>query len=220
MIVDDVRAILGLLSREAASDLSAVWANADPSWSSADFRAYVEAAFPELVLPYSAAAADVGVEMYETAATTSDGFVAVEGDLPSAERLSGSARWALDAGMGDGAVALLSGAADRAILDGLRDTITTNVGREPGARWARYASATACPFCRMLATRDDYLSESTAGFKSHDNCHCIPTPIRPGGDVDRPAYVDRWKDEYQQARKSAGSGDPKAIVAAWGRLIR
>ena len=44
-----------------------------------------------------------------------------------------------------------------------------NVESEPGARWARYASANACGFCRMIATRhvgDNatfYTSEQAAG---------------------------------------------------------
>ena len=44
-----------------------------------------------------------------------------------------------------------------------RDTILDNVERE-GVKWARYASSTACGFCRMLATRGAvYNSEAAAG---------------------------------------------------------
>lgn len=219
MQVAEVRQILSLLTREAGADVAGLWRTAE-GMSSGQFRAYIIDAFPEVVLPYSASAADVGVELYESSPTTSRGFTAVQGDTPPAARLATSAEWALNTGNATTALTLLNGVGERAVMDGLRSSILTNVDRERGARWARHASANACPFCRMLATRDDYLTEKTAGFKSHDSCHCIPTPVRPGGSADRPAYIDKWTAEYNQARKDAGSGDTTAILNAWERSLR
>lgn len=59
----------------------------------------------------------------------------------------------------------LSGSVKRMIYDSSRQTVLHNLSTEygdppggsfddePGTRWARYASANACSFCRMLATR-------------------------------------------------------------------
>ncbi|NKS42294.1 hypothetical protein GS496_17245 [Rhodococcus hoagii] len=214
----EVRALFAELARHLDRDLSNLWAT--DGLSSTEFRALIEQAFPELVLPYSAAASEIAAEWYDTTPTTSTGYRVKQGDLPSVDRLASSAQWALNVGNAASGLTLLQGAATRAVLDGARDTIMTNVRGEKGARWSRYASAsTKCSFCRMLATRDNYLSEATAGFDAHDNCKCIPAMIRPGQQHQQPAYLDRWQEQYQQARRDAGSGDPKAILAAWDRLI-
>ena len=218
MDVIEVRALFAELSRQLGADLSKLWAT--DGLDSAEFRALIEGAFPELVLPYSAAASEIAAEWYDSTPTASTGYRVKQGDLPSVERLASSAQWALNVGNAASGLTLLQGVATRAVLDGARDTIMTNVRSEKGARWSRYASAsTKCAFCRMLATRDNYLSEATAGFDAHDNCKCIPTMIRPGQQHQQPAYLDRWQEQYQQARGDAGSSDPKAILAAWDRLI-
>src|SRR5690606_37029729 len=46
----------------------------------------------------------------------------------------------------------LTGPVQRYVNDAARDTLSENADRE-GMRWARHASANACAFCRMLATR-------------------------------------------------------------------
>ncbi|MGC7358433.1 hypothetical protein RA989_21590, partial [Mycobacteroides abscessus subsp. massiliense] len=49
----------------------------------------------------------------------------------------------------------LTGSAARALFNASRDTVLANVAAEPGARWARHASANACSFCRLMATRGE-----------------------------------------------------------------
>ncbi len=218
MDLSESRQILGLLSREGKQDVRRLWSSADPSWSSDQFRRYVIDGYPDVVLPYSATAADVGVDLYESYPTTTSGFVAVPGELPPVARLESSASWALD-NFGEGGLDLLSNSAVRAIFDGMRSTILTNVGRE-GGRWSRQPSfRSKCGFCRMLATRDNYLSEASAGFKAHDSCACMPVPARPGGDIDRPAYIEKWQADYYQIRRDTGSRNPKIIAAEWDRRI-
>jgi len=90
-----------------------------------------------------------------------------------------------------------------------------------GAGWARVPSgATTCAFCLMLASRGAvYGSEQLAslgvkGKKYHGHCDCTPTLVR--GPQDFPEGYDPTGlyDQYDAARREAGSGDPKAILAA------
>lgn len=56
----------------------------------------------------------------------------------------------------------LSGSVKRMVADASRDTVLSS-SLEEGVRWARYASANACAFCRLLATRQAvYRSEADA----------------------------------------------------------
>lgn len=216
MTPSEVQALLAELGRELDRDLRDLWrAGAD---SNEDFRRLIAAAFPEVVLPYSAAAAQIGASWYDSMPTTTN-YVATVGELPPTDRLTSSVGWALR-GSGEAALVLLQGVAQRGMADGLRSTVVSNVESERGARWARHASANACSFCRMLATRTDYRSQRTAKFKAHDSCHCIPVAVRPGSSFEPAPYVEQWRDQYFQARRDAGSGSTRAILNAWDRSLR
>ncbi|QDF19736.1 capsid maturation protease [Mycobacterium phage LilSpotty] len=179
--------------------------------------AFITDAYPELALPYIASSGELAVQFYNDQPTVSD-FVAEPIDLIPDDRLAASGRWALTQ---NDPVHAITGSAERAVLDQSRDTILENVEAEAGATWARHASANACPFCRMLCTRGAaYLTRGSAGFKSHDNCHCVPAMVRPGDRYEPAPYVQQWEDEYKQARGDADSGDPKAILNAWARNLR
>lgn len=149
----------------------------------------------------------------------------------------------------------LTGPVQRYVNDAARDTLSENADRE-GMRWARHASANACAFCRMLATRlavftseeaaaqvvgrgqDMTLSERRAraagrtrrdrgrfmaggrrtrgtralGEKYHDNCHCIPVPVRAGDVYEPPPYVAEWDQQYIDAtNETPGRGRYGAI---------
>ncbi len=210
----DARRILGMLTAGAAEDTGRVWREAtQQNWSPAEFVEFITEAFPELVLPHAATAADVAVAVYDATPTTTRGFVAVEGPLAPTERLQTSAAWALNARAGQEALEALAAIAERAIFDGFRDTITANADREPGARWARHASANACGWCRMLATREAVYTSAHAagdGNRYHDHCHCMAVVVRPGQTYTPPPYVAQWDDDYKEARKI--STDPAVIA--------
>lgn len=127
-----------------------------------DFAAFLIEAFPEAVDPYAALAAEVAAEWYAETVSVNKAFVSLPGALPLREQMLKSAQWALG---GDGTVALdrMSGTAQRAVFDSARETTLYNVEREPGSTWARYASANACAFCALMATRGQvYASKKSA----------------------------------------------------------
>jgi len=77
------------------------------------------------------------------------------------------------------AKARLAASSERLVLDTGRNTVIDSAQRDPKAKgWARIPEPGACSFCLMLATRGAvYRSESTADFKSHDNCRCHVEPV-------------------------------------------
>jgi hypothetical protein len=195
------------LSDLAVGDLTTVWQSvAGPD--AATVQAAMEAATPAVLEPYTAASAELATQWYGELADTS--YVPTPAPPPPADQIRTSVRWAMGPLFGRGqaeAVNLLAGAAQRYVLGGARDTLTFNATRE-GVRFARHASATACPFCRMLAAQGAvYHSKATAkglhGFHDHD--HCMPVPVRPGDHYTPPDYVAGWKGEYDRARRVAGT---------------
>lgn len=155
--------ILTELHTIAMADLVRLWRSAsDSDLDSLAFRALIEQAYPEIAEQYGAAAADLAADWYTESAPYLD-YLPDTADLPPVEQLTSSAQWALGA-TGTDALDRLAGSLQRAIWNMSRDTILLNVDRERGARWARHASANACAFCRMLASRGAvYSSEAAAG---------------------------------------------------------
>lgn len=122
-------------------------------------RAFITEYYPALALPYMAAAGSLSAQYYNEQPTLT-AFLAQPVDLIPVERLAVSGRWAL---LQRSPVQALVGSAQRAVMDQSRTTMLENLAVEydvpvaevsvPGTRWARHASANACGFCRMLATR-------------------------------------------------------------------
>lgn len=206
--------ILDQLNVLAIQDVTELWRRSSDLDSEA-FRALIIEAFPELVDPYAAAAAELGAVWYDDSAPELD-YIAKPAALPAAEMLSSSAEWALGAS-GDLALGRLAGAAQRSVWNANRRTIVENSRTEAGARWARAVSGDACAFCAMLSTRGAaYRSESTADFRSHDHCRCQAKEVRPGQTFTPAAHVARYEDAYRKASESATGTD--AILAEM-RLI-
>lgn len=194
--------------------------------------AFITEAYPELVFPYLSASAELTAQWYDEQPASTSGFVAEPAELPPPEQLAANGRWAL---LQDAAVSALQGSATRALFGQSRATVLGNVERERGARWARHASANACGFCRMLATRHTgpnttfYTSEEAAtkvvgrygkprgaaklGDKYHDHCHCVAVMVRPGQAYEPAPYVAQWERDYAQARKD-GHADAASIANA------
>lgn len=146
--IAEKRAALAELERLMLGDLGAMWRAAGLA---DDFAAWVIDAFPELVAQYGSIAGDLAAEWYEESAPAL-AYRATAAPLPSLEKWATSASWALNVGDGLSSLDLLGGTAQRGMFDQYRMTIITNAEAE-GASYARHASANACPWCRMLATR-------------------------------------------------------------------
>lgn len=209
------REILDELTAVAGEDLREAWARASVL-DTAAFAAFITDAFPEITIPYAEVAATLAATWFELSAPEST-YVAVTAPTAPVEKLVKSAQWALSADGAD-AVPRLRGTLDRTIYDGARETTRINVERT-NSRWAVHARPAACPWCRMMATRGAvYKSGASALAACHDNGHCVAIEIRQPGQYTPPSYLEKWDDEYLKARANAGTGDPKAIQAAWRQL--
>lgn len=209
------REILANLELELNRDLSELWVHANRmDLSSTEFRRLIIDAYPDVVVPYHATAADVATEQYDSAPTTVPGFVAEPADPLPVDQARGSAESALNAGRGDEALPLLQLAGAQSMMTGARATTIENANREPGARWFRLASPSACGFCKMLATRGaKYWSEESGSFEPHPRCHCLAAVARAGQKIVHPPYMEEWREEYRAARR-AGHRSAAAIANA------
>ncbi|KZM68470.1 hypothetical protein [Nocardia terpenica] len=225
----ELRSVLNDMTVVMAGELGELFdraAEADP----VALRALVVEAYPEIVTPWAVTAAEASALWYEQLAPELD-YTAVPAAPAPVEQLQGSAAWATTQ---DKALELLIGSAQRTIFGASRDTVAGAAERERGAVWARTASPSACPWCRMLATRGAVYSGrlvrersgdtgrlvTEKGKRYHDNCRCLAIAIRPGRSYEPPSYMQRWEEEYREARDVAGSGDPKAIMAAYRELLK
>ena len=240
----ELRSALVDLNTLMVSDLAALWRAVDGQ--DVEFlRDALQAEVPGVVDPYLAAAGDITADWYEAQAPEL-AYVARPAALVDEGQLQATARWAAGTVLTKSPVSpldLLAGSMQRALFNESRETIIQNSDTEPGARWARHASANACEFCRMVATRGAvYASESAAstvggrgstgsrgggvrtrgnqaiGSKYHDHCHCIAVPVRPGQSYEPPPYVEEWEAEYTRAREAADGNDAKSILSAWRKL--
>ena len=163
-----------------------------------------------------AVAADWYEELRQVEVEIQSAYTALLGDLPGDEVLIDTAGWASSAAYIDTDKALRDAgtALDRLLLNVDRQTIETNVRRDPAApRFARYASASACAFCAMNAQRGPvYRSEVAAAGKYHRGCRCIAVPVWDVKGYDEAPYVAGWRDAYHAAR-DAGASDMTSILA-------
>lgn len=152
--------ILGQVNTLAAQDLLRLWRAAE-ALSSTEFAQFVIDGFPAIADPYAAMAADLAADWYDDSAPDLP-YTAIPTGMPDVNALNESTSWALGA-TGEAALARLSGTLQRAVYNSARDTIYSNTAREPGSKWVRYASANACAFCALLATRGQvYASKQSA----------------------------------------------------------
>lgn len=156
-------------------------------------------AYPLVVDPVIAASAQVSAEWYRSLDPEAQ-FAVEPVAPPPVSALQTNVRWAvtqLDV------VGALSGSAERQVFTASRETVASNADRER-VRFARYASANACPWCRVLATRGAVYRAADLAVKGHDNCHCIAVPERGGNTYQAPDYVAGWLEDYNAARKEVG----------------
>lgn len=99
------------------------------------------------------------------------------------------------------AFALVAGSAARHVSEGGWNTIQETVRvDERAAGWARAASANACAFCALLASRGPVYREETADFDAHDNCSCGIEPVFDRDQYEWPPNSREYLDAYRAAR--------------------
>jgi hypothetical protein len=99
------------------------------------------------------------------------------------------------------AFALVAASAARHVSEGGWNTIQETVARDDRALgWARAASATACAFCALLASRGPVYREDTADFDAHDNCSCGIEPVFSENDYEWPPNSREYRAAYEAAR--------------------
>lgn len=162
-------------------------------------------------------------------------------DLPSRDRVDALAGWSLrpltlDEPDLELALSRASSGLQRITLGIDRGTIQTNTERDPaGARYARHASANACAFCALLATREGdwlYRTKQSAtrvvgvavgservlrgtqplGEKYHYDCRCVAVPVWSDEDFEEAPYVEAWREAYHEAF-DASDGELRSILA-------
>lgn len=186
---------------------------------------------PMLAQEYGDVAATAAAEWYEAQRLSQVGgrYAAVLGDVIPDVQVQGTVRYSAGHLFGDDptqTLALLSGALQRFVLYGSRDTIARNVGRDPARpRFARVPTgAKTCAWCTMLASRGFvYLTRETAGIARdhfHDDCDC---QVIAEFDKDH-AHIEGYDPDgmyemYQAARQASGSGDQKVIAAEMRRMF-
>jgi hypothetical protein len=206
------------------ADLAAFWATLN-TLDAIETRDALLEVVPLLVAQYGETAAAVAADFYERLreqAEVRGRFSAVLADPVDAEELRGQIRWSvgpLFSGNPDPAAALgrLEVKVDEFTLQPGRDTIAASASRDPAKpRWARVPVGDTCAWCITLASRGAvYRSAESAGEgrKFHGKCDCQATPFF--GDQPYPEGYDpdRLFEQYNAARKAAGSGRLELILA-------
>lgn len=151
------------LATLSLAELVAFWRTLDTADAAASTVAMREF-LPALFDSYVPMSAELGALFYDDlrAAANADGvFLAEHAPGPAAGRVQALTGWGMaplfrEAPDAARALSLLSGGVQRIVSDGARETVAMNADGDPvGTTYARHASANACAFCALLATRGD-----------------------------------------------------------------
>lgn len=184
--------LIAQLSGAALTAVKALW-NSTQDWNE------LQETYPDLIDPYLSGAAEITAEWYQSLAPDAD-FTVELPDLTPRDVLQASTRWALTEA--DPIEAITSSTEGR-VFNTSRDTVQLNAEREH-VKYARHASANACGWCRVMATRGAVYHSEEAAVKGHDRCHCVAVPDREGNPFEPAPYVDGFWDEYNEARDEVG----------------
>ena len=190
----EVAALQGLILR-----LSVVAGRSVTQLFSSANSEQMKQAYPDVVDPFLSAAGTLSAEWYDSLAPEST-FDTRPSLLPARDVLSASVGWAFSQ---INPLAAMIGTTERHIFTTSRTTVVENAQRE-GVRFARYASANACAWCRVLATREPVYKSAENSTRGHDNCHCMAVPVRAGDTYTPPDYVKGFLKEYNTARAEVG----------------
>lgn len=164
-----------------------------------EFHVLLRQVLPRILEQNSRVAALLGAQWYNELAPEAD-FVATPVVDLNPTQIDKTISWALYAPGNAAPVDRLSGAAKRIVQNAARDTIVQSAEQE-GVRWARYASADACAFCRLLATRGPvYRTERSAKFV-----------------VGRAKSMTARQRRTRAAARMAGQNDPFVAVEYTGQ---
>lgn len=212
--------------RLALRDLAAWWSTVE-HLAPSEIKAAAVEFLPLLAHTYGEVSAAAAADFYESARADSAAvgtFGATLAGSGAAAQVARSVGWATSPLFtGDPTVALsrASSVVDAAALQVGRDTIIHNSVRDrSGPRWARVPVGKTCAFCIMVASRGAvYRSAETAGRDFHAACDCQPVPSWDHGQDLPPSYDEgALFGLYDRARGDAGTGSPKAVLAAIRRL--
>ncbi|MFF3620058.1 hypothetical protein [Streptomyces sp. NPDC002467] len=88
--------------------------------------------------------------------------------------------------------------AQKLVTDQGRGTVQEAVRQDRQATaWARSAALGACAFCKLLASRGAVYKQDTAGFRSHDGCHCGVVPVFKGQRFELSDHAREWERIYR-----------------------
>lgn len=202
-----------------ASDVQALFTRYD---THPNFPALLGQAMPVVLGQHAHAAGLITAHWYDQLDPASSFRATPITSLPT-DQIAKTVHWALNAPGDQPPVDRLVDASQRMVRNIGRDTVITNAERE-GVRYARYASATACAFCRVLATRRAvYRSARSAGegHKYHRHCRCIAVRVPAGQWYQPPSYVEDWRRQYYNATEAlVRRGEPVTIDTVSAELRR
>lgn len=204
--VTEFQSLLSALAQELQNRIAALVATVR-HLDQDELLSFITAAGPEVVQPFLALAGDLTAIWYEDQDPESD-FIAEPVEVLTADDLAAAARWAM---LQIDPISAWAGDATKSLFDTSRQTVAVNSERE-GIRWARYARADACGFCRLLAVAGFQYTSQEAALKvshkdaqGHNHCNCTAVPERGGtGPSYPPPYLEQWRRDYKEARDLAG----------------
>ncbi|WP_394436292.1 VG15 protein [Streptomyces sp. SGAir0957] len=194
------------------------------------------AAMQAVVDQYARTSAALGAEFYDAqreAARVPGSFTVPVEDPPPAEKTEASLRWAakdvwerepeqatpaqrqpIDFRL-EQAEKKAELVVQKLVADTGRDTVVEAVRQDPQATaWARTAALGACAFCKLLASRGSVFSQDTVGFRAHDGCHCLATPVFAGQRFELSPQAAEWARIYQEYAAPFPGGQLKRFRAA------
>lgn len=204
----------------AYAEIVSFWQTLDLTDPIAVVRA-LEAYLPHVIQAYGEVGAGIAADFYESLREQSPAirkaYTAVLGDAIPIGAVEASARWAVGPLFGRGkiqtpeqALSNVISVTNRFVLGAGRETITTNVERDPErVRYARVPTgAHTCAFCLVQASRGAvYTSSVTAGRDFHGHCDCVPTPVWEGDALPEGYDPKALHEIYLRGRReSTGDG--------------
>lgn len=212
--------------------LLTLWATVDPSNLAATIGPFTDAgaALVQAANQQSASLALRYVQAFRSAEGAGGLLAVALGEPPSRDDVVGLLRGAGLSGIIDGrrrglapeaaarnGFVKVTGTATSVILDGGREVVTEAAAgdRASTGRWQRVASAGACAWCAMQASRGPVFA--SRDFKRHDGCNCSAEPVFEGSKL--PATSVQFREEWERAQREIDvTGTSDDALNAFRRL--